>query len=85
MSEMSKTSSMAGFDIGVCDCNKRACIRTSWTTKNPGRRFQTRGQKDGCNFFMWMYEGLTYGVKDVFNEISQKNMVEEKLKFAEKN
>lgn len=84
MSEISKASSMVGFDTGVCDCNKRACIRTSWTAKNPGRQFQTCGQKDGCNFFMWMDEGLTDRAKEVFNELSEKkNMAEEKLKLAE--
>nr|KAJ0206247.1 hypothetical protein LSAT_V11C500249780 [Lactuca sativa] len=41
----------------LCFCGKMAIIRTSWTDKNPGRRFcgcPTEGSK--CRFIGW-YDG----------------------------
>ncbi|GER30052.1 GRF zinc finger containing protein, partial [Striga asiatica] len=40
-----------------CYCGRRAVIRTSWTTENPGRRFQACSnlseEDPGCVFFDW--------------------------------
>ncbi|GER39586.1 GRF zinc finger containing protein [Striga asiatica] len=39
-----------------CYCGRRAVIRTSWTTENPGRRFQAclkNEEEGGCVFFDW--------------------------------
>ncbi|GER30712.1 GRF zinc finger containing protein [Striga asiatica] len=39
-----------------CYCGRRAVIRTSWTTENPGLRFQAclkNEEGGGCVFFDW--------------------------------
>ncbi|KAL8206225.1 hypothetical protein R6Q57_009776 [Mikania cordata] len=40
--------------MAFCACGKQAIIRTSWTSKNPGRRFFSC-QEQGCNtgFIGW--------------------------------
>ncbi|KAI8552016.1 hypothetical protein RHMOL_Rhmol06G0232400 [Rhododendron molle] len=40
-----------------CGCGRRVVMRTSLTTKNPGRRFLgciNYKQRNGCNFFVWI-------------------------------
>ncbi|PWA56021.1 zinc finger, GRF-type [Artemisia annua] len=35
----------------ICDCGKQATIKTSWTNRNPGRRFYCC---PSCGFIGWM-------------------------------
>ncbi|XP_019183765.1 PREDICTED: uncharacterized protein LOC109178688 [Ipomoea nil] len=43
-------------EIRECECGNELVIRTSWTDRNPGRRFfhcsESPGRK-GCGFFEW--------------------------------
>ena len=41
MSEISKCSSDGECGSRLCYCNNVVRNRTSWTSKNPGRRFET--------------------------------------------
>lgn len=41
-------------------------------------------EEDGCNFFVWMDDGLTGRAKEILSELSlKKSLVEEKLKLVE--
>ncbi|KAL8197747.1 hypothetical protein R6Q57_024281 [Mikania cordata] len=38
-----------------CGCGKEAVIRTSWTSRNPGRRFYScPDQGSNCSFITWV-------------------------------
>ncbi|PIN02411.1 DNA-(apurinic or apyrimidinic site) lyase [Handroanthus impetiginosus] len=43
-----------------CYCGRIAQLKTSWTSNNPGRHFQTCASRNGengvtgCQFFMWV-------------------------------
>ncbi|KAI3491267.1 hypothetical protein L1887_44400 [Cichorium endivia] len=43
---------------GLCYCMKKVKTRTSWTKKNPGRRFascpNSLNPKEDCEFFDWV-------------------------------
>ena len=38
----------------MCFCNKVSVVKTSWTDRNPGRRFLSYGKRNGCSFFIWI-------------------------------
>ena len=38
----------------MCFCNKVSVVKTSWTNRNPGRRFLSCGKRNGCSFFIWI-------------------------------
>ncbi|KAL8089731.1 hypothetical protein AgCh_039282 [Apium graveolens] len=82
---MSKGLSAGEYDAGLCDYSKRSRVHTSRTSKNPGRRFLTC-EEDGCNFFIWIDDGVSGRAKEILIELSQKkSFVEEKLKPVEEN
>uniref|UniRef100_A0A162B1W9 GRF-type domain-containing protein n=1 Tax=Daucus carota subsp. sativus TaxID=79200 RepID=A0A162B1W9_DAUCS len=42
----SSTGSIGSIgSMNICDCGKRAAMYTSWSLKNPGRRFFTCSEK----------------------------------------
>ncbi|CAH9100685.1 unnamed protein product [Cuscuta europaea] len=53
----------------------KAPLWTSWTDKNPGRRFHgcPNYEKDGCGFFEWHDEPLTDRARHVINELKREN------------
>ncbi|CAH9110385.1 unnamed protein product [Cuscuta europaea] len=53
----------------------KARLWTSWTDKNPGRRFYgcPYYKKEGCGFFQWHDEQLTNRAKDVINQLKWEN------------
>ncbi|CAH9120344.1 unnamed protein product [Cuscuta epithymum] len=53
----------------------KASLWTSWTDKNPGRRFHgcRYYEKDGCGFFEWHDEPLTDRAMHVINELKWGN------------
>ncbi|KAK1362801.1 GRF-type domain-containing protein [Heracleum sosnowskyi] len=58
MASRSTTSSRGSSAHYVCDCGLRARMYTSWSLKNPGRRFYTCSQTSDirCDYFEW-YDG----------------------------
>ncbi|KAI3701432.1 hypothetical protein L6452_26498 [Arctium lappa] len=70
----------------VCHCGLFATIRTSWTTKNPGRRFYGCPRKvSRCDFFSWYDQQLcNRSVEVIPGLLRSKNIVEASLKAKEK-
>nr|XP_017223666.1 PREDICTED: uncharacterized protein LOC108200106 isoform X2 [Daucus carota subsp. sativus] len=70
----SSTGSMGSIgSINICDCGKRAAMYTSWSLKNPGRRFFTCSEKavDGRN-------------GDIITHLNNRRIfLEEKIKLLE--
>ncbi|KAL0289400.1 UNVERIFIED_CONTAM: hypothetical protein Scaly_2703300 [Sesamum calycinum] len=51
---MASSDSTSTIKTLMCYCGKKACLRTSWTNNNPGRRFHGCGDvASGCGFFVW--------------------------------
>ncbi|KAK6151949.1 hypothetical protein DH2020_014584 [Rehmannia glutinosa] len=80
----------------VCHCGTLAVIRTSWTTDNPGRRFQSCRQFDrgGCSFFAWkdppmcrrakaIIPGLLKRINDMCKELEKMELNEQKISGME--
>ncbi|CAH9099878.1 unnamed protein product [Cuscuta europaea] len=70
-----------GGGVRFCKCRRRteipvkARLWTSWTDKNPGRRFYgcPHYENDGCGFFEWHDEPLTNRAKHVINDLKMEN------------
>nr|XP_017245956.1 PREDICTED: ERI1 exoribonuclease 2-like [Daucus carota subsp. sativus] len=76
-------------EYGTCFCGRRARICTSWTLKNPGRRFykcaSAKGM-EGCHFFEWFEEDFSPKVSEVITHLNQRRIfLEEKLELVEAN
>ncbi|WOH07502.1 hypothetical protein DCAR_0726932 [Daucus carota subsp. sativus] len=81
---------MAEYDV-FCECKRSAAIRTSRTSKNPGRRFwccaRLKNEKP-CNFFMWLDnetmgladDGLEEKLKQLEDKLARKSMKNKQLK-----
>ncbi|XP_052625947.1 uncharacterized protein At4g04775-like [Lactuca sativa] len=50
-------------EVELCKCNEEAPMFTSWTAKNPGRRFygcpNYKDESMNCKYFMWIDDELT--------------------------
>ncbi|WOH00903.1 hypothetical protein DCAR_0520279 [Daucus carota subsp. sativus] len=69
----------------TCFCGRRARICTSWTLKNPGRRFYKCGM-EGCHFFEWFEEDFSPKALEVITHLNQRRIfLEEKLELVEGN
>ncbi|KAK1403056.1 GRF-type domain-containing protein [Heracleum sosnowskyi] len=70
-----------------CFCERRARLCTSWTLKNPGRRFfTTPKENNGCHFFQWFEEEFCGRSLDVITHLNHKRIyLEEKLKLVKEN
>ncbi|KAK1354984.1 GRF-type domain-containing protein [Heracleum sosnowskyi] len=77
MSAMSNSSSKNWDHTWVvCNCGMNARLRTSWTSKNPGKRFWScckPKEVRQCNFFMWMDDELGGRAKEIISELKQRN------------
>ncbi|KAL1808619.1 hypothetical protein ACET3Z_025609 [Daucus carota] len=81
---------MAEYDV-FYECKRSAAIRTSRTSKNPGRRFwccaRLKNEKP-CNFFMWLDnetrgsadDGLEEKLKQLEDKLARKSMKNKQLK-----
>ncbi|KAK1428087.1 hypothetical protein QVD17_16915 [Tagetes erecta] len=66
-----------------CHCGKDATTRTSWTLKNPGRRFYAcASQVARCGFFEWLDEKRCQACTDIIpgllrakNDLESQNFV----------
>ncbi|XP_057989111.1 uncharacterized protein LOC131172185 [Hevea brasiliensis] len=87
-SEMSLAQSedVSGDAVVMCRHGLRASIYTSWTLRNPGRRFSRCGYREGndCNFFQW-YDPSSHGLeKEILTYLlRQRNTFKEKVKGLE--
>ena len=72
--------------MAICHCGAPATIRTSWTSKNPGRRFYGCPRKVGkCDYFSWYDQQLCNRAMDVIpGLLRSKNKAEASLKEKEK-
>ncbi|KAK6126796.1 hypothetical protein DH2020_039461 [Rehmannia glutinosa] len=61
----------------VCHCGTLAVIRTSWTTNNPGRRFQS------CRQFDAIIPGLLKRINDMCKELEKMELNEQKISGME--
>ncbi|WOH15203.1 hypothetical protein DCAR_0934740 [Daucus carota subsp. sativus] len=81
--------SVKNWEHKHCFCGKIARLCTSWTLKNPGRRFYTCAvAKDvqGCHFFQWCDEAFTGRAFDVVTHLNHRRLyLEEKLKLVEED
>ncbi|KAK1362262.1 GRF-type domain-containing protein [Heracleum sosnowskyi] len=72
-----------------CFCGRRARLCTSWTLKNPGRRFfscATPKESNGCHFFQWFEEEFCGRSLDVITHLNHRRIyLEKKLKLVEEN
>ncbi|CAH9123294.1 unnamed protein product [Cuscuta epithymum] len=67
--------------VRYCKCRNgngervEARLWTSWTDKNPGRRFYgcSYYEKDGCGFFEWHDDQLTDRTRHVINDLKREN------------
>ncbi|MFS8018692.1 putative transcription factor GRF family [Helianthus anomalus] len=66
----------------LCDCGKEALILTSWTDRNPGRRFYgCPDQGSTCRFIGWVDQSNCHScVKIIPGLLRNRNMLEEKVK-----
>ncbi|XP_074264819.1 uncharacterized protein LOC141587268 [Silene latifolia] len=90
-SENSSSPCSSGCSIGgrrTCYCGNPTAIATSWTTNNPGRRFQACATYNpvskvrGCKFFQWIDLNPTNWQRDVANEILfQKNRLKSEVRM----
>ncbi|XP_042752055.1 uncharacterized protein At4g04775-like [Lactuca sativa] len=82
--------------VDLCKCNEEASIFTSWTAKNPGRRFygcpNYKDESMNCKYFTWIDDELTIQrYKDLLFNMNHdmKGMEDEikklKLKLKKKN
>ncbi|KAL0427358.1 UNVERIFIED_CONTAM: hypothetical protein Slati_2910600 [Sesamum latifolium] len=61
----------------ICTCGKEVVVRTSWTSKNPGRRFCGCPGDEGfyCSSFQWVDPAMCRRSKEVIpallNRLSQ--------------
>ncbi|KAK1393838.1 GRF-type domain-containing protein [Heracleum sosnowskyi] len=73
----------------LCLCGRRARVYTSWTLKNPGRRFYTCAtpkEGEGCQFFQWFEEDFSPRALEMITHLNHRRIyLEEKLKLAEEN
>ncbi|KAK9147937.1 hypothetical protein Scep_006694 [Stephania cephalantha] len=60
---------------------------TSWTTKNPERRFfRCNSSNGGCTYFEWLDEGMSERARDVINQfVSEKMELARRIEEMEKN
>ncbi|KAL1805327.1 hypothetical protein ACET3Z_028395 [Daucus carota] len=80
----SSTGSMGS--INICDCGKRAAMYTSWSLKNPGRRFFTCSEKAElrCEYFQWFDQEVDGRNGDVITHSNNRRIfLEEKIKLLE--
>ncbi|KAL1805003.1 hypothetical protein ACET3Z_028071 [Daucus carota] len=71
-----------------CFCGGRVRMKTSWTEKNPGRRFiscpRRKVDGQGCKFFEWIDPELNVGVRELIADLKHnKSIMDERLKFIE--
>ncbi|KAL2942857.1 DNA topoisomerase 3-alpha [Bienertia sinuspersici] len=69
-----------------CNCGIPVGKRTSWTERNPGRRFlcckfyEPESEWRGCNYFMWLDEDITEWQRNVTNKlVLEKKLLELQL------
>lgn len=69
-----------------CNCGLPVGRRTSWTERNPGRRFMSckfyepESEWRGCNFFKWVDEDMTEWQRHLSNKlILEKKLLELQL------
>ncbi|KAL8188599.1 hypothetical protein R6Q57_029887 [Mikania cordata] len=69
----------------LCECPKEVVILTSWTSRNPGRRFYTcPGQGSRRRFIGWFGDKQCQRCKDIIPGLLRaKNNLEEKLKESQ--
>ena len=86
MSINSERSSRASASIYVCDCGKKAKMYTSWSLKNPGRRFYTccQPQDSRCDYFEWFDVETEGWHGDVITQLNNRRIyLEEKIALLE--
>ncbi|KMT06315.1 hypothetical protein BVRB_7g159980 [Beta vulgaris subsp. vulgaris] len=81
---------MAERESITCHCTLPVARRTSWTEKNPGRRFMSckfyehETEWRGCGFFRWIDEGQTEWQKLFINQLMlQKRLLEGRVRSLE--
>ncbi|KAL1824550.1 hypothetical protein ACET3Z_011328 [Daucus carota] len=83
------SDSVKNWEGRLCFCGKQARVYTSWTLKNPGRRFYTCStpkEIQGCHFFEWIDEGFSGRAFDVITHLNHRRIfLEEKLKHVEED
>ncbi|WOH11656.1 hypothetical protein DCAR_0831146 [Daucus carota subsp. sativus] len=82
----SSTGSMGSIgSINICDCGKRAAMYTSWSLKNPGRRFFTCSEKAlRCEYFQWFNQEVDGRNGDIITHLNNRRIfLEEKIKLLE--
>ncbi|WOH11753.1 hypothetical protein DCAR_0831244 [Daucus carota subsp. sativus] len=93
-SPIGKTGSSSSIDSvrkeehKSCFCGRRARVFTSWTLKNPGRRFYTCAtpKNNGCHYFEWFAEEFCPRSLDVITHLNHRRIyLEEKLKVVEED
>ncbi|KAL8256336.1 hypothetical protein R6Q59_031403, partial [Mikania micrantha] len=64
----------------LCECHKEAVIFTSWTSRNPDRRFYAcPDQGSRCRFIGWFDDKQCQRCKDIISGLLRaKNNLEEK-------
>ncbi|KAL8243383.1 hypothetical protein R6Q59_009641 [Mikania micrantha] len=67
-----------------CGCGKEAVIRTSWTSRNPGRRFYScPDQRSNCSFITWVDpEMCPRSIMIIPGLLKSKNEAERKCRVA---
>ncbi|KAL0333152.1 UNVERIFIED_CONTAM: hypothetical protein Sangu_1471400 [Sesamum angustifolium] len=76
---MASSDSTSTIKTLMCYCGKEACLRTSWTNNNSGRRFPWFGDvASGCGFFVWEDPPMcTRAKKIIFWLLHKLNKIEE--------
>ncbi|KAL8249741.1 hypothetical protein R6Q59_006609 [Mikania micrantha] len=67
-----------------CWCGKEAVIRTSWTSRNPGRRFYScPDQRSNCSFITWVDPKMCpISILIIPGLLKSKNEAERKCRVA---
>ncbi|KAL4313079.1 hypothetical protein GQ457_01G010190 [Hibiscus cannabinus] len=70
--------------IPLCHCGLPTEMKTSWTTRNPGRRFfgcKNHGKRKSCRFMSWYDPPMTSRATVVVNGLLKKcNVLERERK-----
>ena len=82
----SNHSSFSSSNMVVCHCGAPALVKTSWTSKNPGRRFYGCPRKvSRCDFFCWYDQQMcSRAMEVILGLLRSKNTVEASLKSKQK-
>ncbi|KAK1389597.1 hypothetical protein POM88_017775 [Heracleum sosnowskyi] len=86
MASRSTTSSRGSSVRYVCDCGLRARMYTSWSLKNPGRRFYICSKTSDirCDYFEWYDRGFEGRHEEVIIHLNSRRIyLEAKIELLE--